>query len=625
MSAIQSIQDGRRMDHITGVVGEVMQLLVMMRPLRETLDFIARRVCECLAFKYAAILLPEDTAGQMRIEGSYGLDERYIREVNLRRKPKFTPGLWSESPSIRAYQSGRTVIISDVRHDPSFKPWLSLAEEYGYRSLVSIPMVLRGDPIGVLNVYSPTVRTYSLAEQQILQVVATQAALAIELARLLLEQKQSISRLRELAEALRREQEATERVSAVRQHLIQLVMNSAGQSAILQALAERLDAPVLAWDRRQSLMAWGIPSASPITKEEIEVWSRWIEHPTVSARLAQCVSRGELVRIEPSKSEGRTNAVAVVPVPVGHDLPAYLGLIEVQGQPPEWVYRALTEGAGVLALELMKHKMIVDTEERLKADFLHSLLTGDVKDWNRAAERAQMYGIDPTVDYMLMLIDVDESGRVDSRVRVRLNEQVSHVLSHHLSLIATTVVRDVIVAIYKAKDPKQGAEKGRLAGRALRDHVKRTMAQTKLFIALSGPCRHLADFQSAFQDGKAMLAIAREYGRCDQILTVQDMSLFRLLLRTHDPGQMIKAAELTLGELATESARSGLLFETLVAYLENNQDVQACATALAVHPNTVRYRLNKVEQLTGKSLSKPSDVLQLTFAVTVLRLIRSSH
>jgi hypothetical protein len=64
----------------------------------------------------------------------------------------------------------------------------------------------------------------------------------------------------------------------------------------------------------------------------------------------------------------------------------------------------------------------------------------------------------------------------------------------------------------------------------------------------------------------------------------------------------------------------GELLHTLSTYLEGGGALEACARALFVHPNTVRYRLRRVCDLTGRSPSEPRDALVLRTAVIAARL-----
>lgn len=71
-----------------------------------------------------------------------------------------------------------------------------------------------------------------------------------------------------------------------------------------------------------------------------------------------------------------------------------------------------------------------------------------------------------------------------------------------------------------------------------------------------------------------------------------------------------------------ESA-GGALLETVETYLEAGGVLETCARLLFVHPNTVRYRLRKAAELTGRNANLPRDALVLRIALAVGRLSRA--
>ena len=63
------------------------------------------------------------------------------------------------------------------------------------------------------------------------------------------------------------------------------------------------------------------------------------------------------------------------------------------------------------------------------------------------------------------------------------------------------------------------------------------------------------------------------------------------------------------------------LVETLSAYFASGRSLEGSARALFCHPNTVRYRLRQVADLTGHSPTDPRDAYALRLALTLGRLL----
>jgi DNA-binding PucR family transcriptional regulator len=73
------------------------------------------------------------------------------------------------------------------------------------------------------------------------------------------------------------------------------------------------------------------------------------------------------------------------------------------------------------------------------------------------------------------------------------------------------------------------------------------------------------------------------------------------------------------------SAGGGSLLETAAAYLEGGGGLEGTARLLFVHPNTVRYRLGRVAELTGYTLTDPHDAHTVRIALALGRLAGSGQ
>jgi hypothetical protein len=89
------------------------------------------------------------------------------------------------------------------------------------------------------------------------------------------------------------------------------------------------------------------------------------------------------------------------------------------------------------------------------------------------------------------------------------------------------------------------------------------------------------------------------------------------------PEAATAVAQSVLGPvLALPDAESGPLLETLRTWFAEDGATSRAATRLHVHRNTIRYRLRRVEDLTGRSLSRPTGVAELHVALEAARIHR---
>jgi GAF domain-containing protein len=104
----------------------------------------------------------------------------------------------------------KRAVACDALAGESFHPWRSLAVEFGYRSLVSVPLLVEGQVIGVLNGYSESPREFTRSELVAVEILAAQAV-ALRLTMLIEARQETIAKLREANEELERQRYVLER------------------------------------------------------------------------------------------------------------------------------------------------------------------------------------------------------------------------------------------------------------------------------------------------------------------------------------------------------------------------------------------------------------------------------
>jgi nitrate/nitrite-specific signal transduction histidine kinase len=133
--------------------------------LGDTLDM----VLETLGFTSGAIYLMDFKKSELQIASHRGLSEAF-RAVVAR-------GIIST----KAAETGESIVIDDLLEVPD--PPKQVVDE-GYRSLASIPLLSKGQVVGVLTIASPQVRRFSQQDVDLLLSIGHQIAVAIENARL---------------------------------------------------------------------------------------------------------------------------------------------------------------------------------------------------------------------------------------------------------------------------------------------------------------------------------------------------------------------------------------------------------------------------------------------------------
>jgi len=123
-------------------------------------------------------------------------------------------------------------------------------------------------------------------------------------------------------------------------------------------------------------------------------------------------------------------------------------------------------------------------------------------------------------------------------------------------------------------------------------------------------------------DLRLLIDVARRSGRTGD-LQPEEFLPELLLARSPHLGSMLE--ERVFGPLESGSVRGGAnLLATLDAFLGAALDRRAAADALHVHPNTLDYRLRRIEELTGLLFADPDAVMLMALAIRRRRLDQAS-
>ena len=154
---------------------EALQDTVRGAPLYESLNILARLVASETAGEARVAFYTADPDGRHLhpVRGAGTMPDDYLTEVDT-----FVAGDESLACGL-AMPRGEPVVTADVAADPSWKPWLRLAEQYDFRSCWSFPIKRGGrEPFGTFAMYFREPRA-ATADDHARAEIVTQTAAAI--------------------------------------------------------------------------------------------------------------------------------------------------------------------------------------------------------------------------------------------------------------------------------------------------------------------------------------------------------------------------------------------------------------------------------------------------------------
>jgi signal transduction protein with GAF and PtsI domain len=138
--------------------------------LKEILQLIVTMTAELMQSKICSIMLLSPDRKELIIEATQSLSQEYVSKPNIS---------VNNSISGRAILQKGPVCVLDVTREPDFL-YPEMARKEGLCSLLSVPMMVKEDVIGIINCYTEKPHEFSEEETAIVQAVANQAAIAIQ-------------------------------------------------------------------------------------------------------------------------------------------------------------------------------------------------------------------------------------------------------------------------------------------------------------------------------------------------------------------------------------------------------------------------------------------------------------
>lgn len=547
---------------------------------------IINETTEALETDVCSIYLWDPTAQAMVLTATNGLAQAAVGKARMP---------LGEGVTGWVAQRRRPLVVPDVRNEPRFK-WIPGVDEERFVSMLSVPIQAGPRMVGVLNVQTVRPRSFNQADIDYLSAIAAQVAGIIERSELQRRMEQQLQ-----------ESELSHQIHA---RFTQLALSGAGPGTILEAIQVLAGGPVGLYD----------PHGGWLTGEEARL-PRRLEICTGSDGAQAAVPAGA----------GRS-AVRVLPVRAGEEILGWLATAEPQAAADgSSRVRALEHGVTVLALELSKERAAAEVERRLRGDFLEALLARGLEapEADRLAQQAERLGFRVSPRTWVIVIEPDDESSQALLVSRALQERVQDALG---DLVRRRYPGSLMVAratgIVLLVPSAGGAERAELeALQRFAELLLKTIVGAAATISISAGIGNrtaaIDELARAHDEARQAMRLVRHGGKRGSVATYRGLGAFRLLLEVERPEALHRYVQETLGPLLRyEEERQTPLLQTLERLILAHWNQREAARRLHVHINTLLYRMQRIEQLTGLTLSDPETRVALAVAVRARSLLQ---
>ncbi|MET8076349.1 helix-turn-helix domain-containing protein [Streptomyces sp. NPDC005303] len=375
---------------------------------------------------------------------------------------------------------------------------------------------------------------------------------------------------------------------AVHALMAEVAASSGGEEAVTRALHRLTGLPALVEDRFGRLRSWTgpgrpdpYPEPDPVRQDEmLHALAKEVGPVRMKDRLITLVRpHGEILGV--------------------------LALVDARDKADEHTVLALGHATTSLALELAHSRSLAEVEVRLHRELADDLLAGT--DEASAYARSEAVGHDLHRSHYIVAVQwsnrtADDSfaqtvGRASSAVGMR---SLLTRRSDHVVLIADD--RPHARALYEALARETGTRSGT--------------------IGVSAPCDSLNEIPHHYQEARRALDVRRHSRESYGTTFFDELGLYRILGPGSDHRELETFVHEWLGQLIDyDSRHRTAMVETLSRYFDCGGNYDETAESLAIHRSTLRYRLQRIRDISGNDLANVEDRLNLQVATRVWKIV----
>ena len=401
-----------------------------------------------------------------------------------------------------------------------------------------------------------------------------------------------------------------QRALSAHERLERIVLSEQGLDGVTAAIASLIGGTALVYDARGGALARS-DGAAPLSPEALEAAGAELRERARSGARRGYAPSGEL--------HGRALALPVVRTPAGGNgegpaPQAWLVAVKDHGGLAEFDRLVLHQAVTVVALELLRRRVADDTERRLAGDVLSAMVSGDLAG-GELARRLEPFGLHERVGVLVLTPPRSVKAAVEDGLAAALRDEVPGGLAAGTGRFSCALLP--LARSDSEEDLFALAE--RVRARAARD------AGVELPAGAGRPVA-AADLRRSFHEARCALearTMAANGSASAGLATYRDLGSFQLLLSLQDDEALRLFCDSILAPIEDgEGAYGGELMRSLEAFIECNGQWERAARQLYCHRHTLRYRIRRVEELTGRSLDSARDRIDFWLALRGRELVR---
>ena len=291
----------------------------------------------------------------------------------------------------------------------------------------------------------------------------------------------------------------------------------------------------------------------------------------------------------------------------------------------------LESASTTIALAVLQELSIKEVEIRYRSDFFEDLISSDTKRKSKALDRAHFFNLNHNDFYVIEVMSLKFKFEEDdndeylfdylqhfTNTAVTTIEEIMNYLN--LEGIVSTKLNGIQILVgFKDLDSIYGRLEE--LNEMIIDSLEAKSKNMNIKIGVGRAYKDLENVNKSFSDAVKTIRTGKVITNKD-IMNFDELGIFKILCQAFLVEELEDFYNTTLKPLCDyDEKKSTELVKTLQTYFEHNGNLTRMSERLFTHYNTVLYRINRINQITGMDLNDPNDRLNLEIALKIKEII----
>ncbi|WP_057773857.1 PucR family transcriptional regulator [Cytobacillus dafuensis] len=383
-----------------------------------------------------------------------------------------------------------------------------------------------------------------------------------------------------------------------------------GFISLASELSKGLNTPLLYFDQNEQIL-WQTGE-----KEELQEANRWFN---IHRRK---LKNGEYSNLN-TDVEGSFQVYTIqISEFMNHSLLASAQLLS-------WQKRMVDKLVGLTALSLQTQGIFEEQQEIFKEHFIYDLLFHKFESKKVMIKQGKTWGWNLEKPHHLLILNIELSD--EFMTNMNWLEEIILFLEAEAATMKETIIvfpfQDQIILLLEDAEERINSERKNYVVETI-SHIEKSLSSKwsniRFKIGIGKWYQDTINLNKSYQEAKLALQFGQSWFENNKnIFHINNLGIFRLLI--HIQHELLYDFSLEyLSTLIEGDRENGTEYiKTLQAYIQHQGKISEVSETLYVHPNTLRNRLKKIEDITGLQLQDINDLLILTIAVGIYSFVHT--